>query len=126
MTPLGPFPDIELAVCRLILPLESVQATGVVTPEDLAEHLVFARVVRIGGGSALITDAALVDVDVFGATRDAARDAAEDIRQLLIAGMNHSDGVTVDRVDVISGPTERPWSDEIRRWHTAYRVSARR
>lgn len=124
--PLGPFPDVEDALCSLILTLGSVAGTGTVTPEDLASHLPFVRVSRIGGAPSLVSESAVVDVDTFGVSRADARPVAEEVLQLLIAGPSHIDGVTIDRADVLSGPVERVWNDEIRRWHASYRVSARR
>lgn len=125
---MAPFPDVERALLDLIAPLlGSAEQTGTETPADLQQRLPFGRVTRVGGPDDGISDRAVVDVDVFAATRSQAYDIAESVRQLLLAAPHAVAGVVLDSVGTIVGPRELPWADEnVRRWSATYRAVARR
>jgi hypothetical protein len=124
-TPWAPFPDVEVAVLDLLA--ATFPNNGTVTPADFTDVLPFVRVNRYGGTDDRITDAASVAVDVFSDHRSGARDGAEQVRQLLLAGPHAVDGAVLDRVTTVSAPVEASWDNPaIRRWTATYRVTARR
>lgn len=124
-TPWAPFPDVEVAVLDLLAP--TFPNNGTVTPADFTGLLPFVRVNRYGGTDDRFADAASVSVDVFSDHRTGARDGAEQIRQLFLAGPHAVAGAVLDRVTTASAPVEAPWDNAaIRRWTATYRVVVRR
>lgn len=125
------FPDAERAVCDL---LGDLGTCGTETPKALQSELPYIRVTRTGGSDDLVTDAANISVDVFAASLDDAKAAAEACRQRLILGPYRSDAsfVTdhgrIDKARTLSAPLPlAPTdSDNLRMVVASYQVSTRR
>lgn len=119
-----------MAVMDLIGTLEvnSVAVTtGTVTPANLVTSMPFVRVMRIGGGDTRFDDTAHIDIDAFGATREAAYGLAESCRQLLLGFPYVTAAGVIDSVVTTAGPHEVPWGDiGVRRLTASYAISSRR
>lgn len=141
---LKPESDFELAMMTLLratFPELATGADGVLrvateTPPDLATRVTsstpFVRVTDIGGGATgRLLQLGLVDIDVFGRSRNQARDLAVAI-QALVEGYPHSvqteaGFVLIDRASTAMRPQGVPYSDTtLRRYYSSYRLSARR
>lgn len=128
---LAGWPDAERAVGDL---LASLGTCGRETPETLQSALPYLRITRTGGTDDGVTDTAHVSVDVFAASADDAKAAAEQARQILIRPV--SDGGTArdtahGRIDLIttdSGPFLLPPtdSDNLRLAAASYAVTMRK
>lgn len=84
------------------------------TPADLAAHLPLIRVQRFGGtADAYQFDTARLDVDVFAATRAAARTLAYQVRASLLQDLpgQYVDGAMVLSVDEFLGPIWTPYEN---------------
>jgi hypothetical protein len=118
------FPDLETAVMDLLVGLAP---TGTVTPPNLNTSLPFIRVMRIGGGDTRFVDTAHIDVDAFGATREAAYALAEACREVLLGFPYVTSAGVIDSVQTDSGPHEIPWGNSnVRRLTSSYSITARR
>jgi hypothetical protein len=107
--------------------LSGLAPTGTVTPPNLNTSLPFIRVMRIGGGDTRFIDTAHVDVDAFGATREAAYTLAEACRQILLAFPLVTAAGVIDSVETQAGPHEIPWGNSnVRRRTSSYTITARR
>jgi hypothetical protein len=126
---LGPFVDAERAVVLLLEPL-AVGNTDIDTPDDLAAHLPFVKVYRIGGQGDRWNDAPRIDVDVFAArgSRTTALDLIRQCQATLLSFPHLIDDVgVIDRVDVDVTPNEVPWQNtDIVRFTSSYKVTVRR
>lgn len=131
---LTPFADVELGVMigleDKFVDLEQGDV-ATVTPSNLGYRLSqgrrFVRVGRVTGNDDRITDVAVVDIDVFGASRQVARDLAEGIRAWLLGYPLTAGSLIVDRVFTETAPTRAPWEDEnVHRYLATYRISSRR
>lgn len=97
------------------------------TPSNLAAVLPAHRVTRVGGGDRdYVVDSALLTVDTFGATREAARQRAEQVRSSFIVDLP---GLTVGQgcvraTDTIHAPIWVPWDNtDIRRFVATYQLT---
>lgn len=136
MTDRASFPDAELmvaqAICDLVDSCTDITAAdssiGTATPASLQTSMPFIRVQRFGGEDDGYTDAPLMAVDVFCATRFAAQALAEQVRQRLISGPSTVAAGTIDRATTATSPNEVPWSEsqDVWRYAAVYRVTARR
>ncbi|MBQ1047854.1 hypothetical protein KBX50_05195 [Micromonospora sp. C51] len=128
--PWSRFPDVQRALATLLEPLAGGAGhTGAQTPDDLQQVLPFIRITRRGGGSDRLNDYASVEVDVFAdqyGGDDGAEALAERVRQFLTGAPRAVPPVVFDRITCVSGPTERPWAPEVRRFGAAYLVVSRR
>lgn len=98
------------------------------TPADLEGVLPFTRVGRVAGTDDRFTDRAIVDVEVFAATRQAAYDLSEAIRTWVLSAPHRVDTVgVIDRGFTEVAPRSLPWdNDNVRRRGATYRISVRR
>lgn len=98
------------------------------TPADLENVLPFVRVGRVAGTDDRFTDRAIMDVEVFAGTRQAAYDLSEAIRTWLLAAPHRVGGVgIIDKAFTEVGPRSLPWDNEnVRRRGATYRISTRR
>lgn len=120
------YQDTEAALVTWVKTIEGVAAAGNATTDALSSSLTFVRVMRIGGQDNGITDAAMVDIDVFAATRSAAWAVAERIR----AGLRprtRAGAAIIDSVRTSVSPRQLPWSnDNIKRYSATYGITLRR
>ena len=118
------YADVEELLVAYLVP---VGTTSVELPNDAQNHLPFIRVTRIGGQDDYITDVANVDLDCFGSTRKQAKDTALAVQALMLQ-LRHTrvNGVLVDQVETILGPTWVDYQDEhLKRYVLTYAVSSR-
>lgn len=127
------YPDVETVVQDVIAELVGgVRHVGSETPPDLQQRLPFVRVTRYGGGDDGVTDAADIDVDVYGDRRTPTLRLAEQVRELLTRGSHvvSSGGarVVLDAVETILAPFQPPGNGDetVRRFTASYSVRARR
>jgi hypothetical protein len=120
---LAAFPDAEDVGLALF---ESAGPTVLATPVELEPPLIVVR--RVGGGDTRITDQPRLQVQVYGATRLAARDLAEECRQLVLAApATVVAGVVVDKAFTESGPVFVDYGvPGIHRYISTYRLEYRR
>jgi hypothetical protein len=120
------FQDIEACLVLWLPTLSLVDHAGNRTPSDLEAKVVFARVIKLGGTDDWITDNPTVDVDVFALSRNAARNAAEQIRTSLRPRVRVGSAI-IDSVRTSTSPRELPWSNEkIKRYSATYALGLRR
>ncbi len=101
-----------------------VDNIGPQTPDDLATREWFIRARRIDGGSDLVNDYPVMEVDVFAPTAAVGEPLAERIRQWLT---RRRPTPLVDRIDCATGARELPWGDDtVRRFGATYDVVTRR
>lgn len=124
--PFRGFPDVVRLLVEDLAALAGGQdRTGGQTPDDFTGRLPFVRVMRVGGGSDLVDDRPILDVDVFDSTYSAAIVLAERIRQYLVGPPPPI--FALDKVRCEAGPRELPWADSnIRRLSCTYTAVARR
>lgn len=124
----APYPDAELVFTQALQGLVAVGSVDIETPPDLADHLDFIRVRRIGGGDDGWNDRAVVDVDVYSDKRASGLQLAEKARQLLtVPGPLVVPAGIVDRVSTLTAPIEAPrHSDTVRHWTASYEAIFRR
>jgi len=119
--------DVELEV---IVWLQQRLGAGVVVRDELdnnlADELPTVQVQRVGGGDdSFRLDRALVDVDVYAATRADAIQLAAVVRGLLLRELSGSqtDTAVVGRVLTISAPIQRPYENTaLRRIGATYQI----
>jgi hypothetical protein len=118
------YADVEALLVAYLAPLGN---TGVELPNDVQSQVPFVQVTRIGGQDDYITDVANVDLDCFGTTRKQARDLSRAVQALMLQ-LRHTrvNGVLVDQVETILGPTWVDFQDEhLKRYVLTYAVSSR-
>jgi hypothetical protein len=123
----GLYNDTEAALIEWLEDsVEGVNNAGIATTDTLDASLTFVRVVRIGGQDDGVTDAAVVDIDVFAATRATAFVVAERIR----AGLRprtRAGAAIIDSVRTSVSPRQLPWSNtKIKRYSATYGITLRR
>lgn len=124
MVDLSPWPDIETAIMDLVVDLGTA---GTETPADLASHLPYIRVMRLGGTDNRLTDDAHMSIDVFESTRPLVMALAEAVRQRLLSYPHVVNGVVIDIATTLTAPQVIPWGDpKVRHSVASYTVSARR
>lgn len=107
-------------------------AVRVVTdlPANLDDVLPLVQVTRYGGGDDVISlDRPLVDVDCYAATRGAAYELAQRVRDAVRFALPGRvvDSVLVCRVDTLSGPVWRPYENAtLRRFGASYQITTQR
>ncbi|MCY0962609.1 hypothetical protein [Streptomyces sp. H27-H5] len=120
--------DVELLVIQW---LQAQLGEPVVVRDELDNNLLdelpTVQVERIaaGGDDGFRLDHALVDIDVYAATRGAAVALAAQIRGLLLAGLPGStaSGGVIGRVATISAPGSRPYENPgLRRIGATYEI----
>lgn len=97
------------------------------TPANLQAVLPVIQVGRVGGADRdVVIDNALVTVDCFGASREAAKTLAEQVRTALrfqLPGHATTDCV-VTKTTTVSAPAWRPWDDtSLRRFGASYQIT---
>lgn len=126
-----PFPDIEKALVEGLPPLLVVSGGGTVRagttlPSDLDAKLPFLRVTLVDDPDDAFTRQALVDIDIFAASRAVAYALGEQTRGLMLS-LRRLGGVTIDQTLTVSGPKRVPWDNtNLRRVLATYRISTRR
>ncbi len=130
---LGDFPDIETLTLDVLeglypqLTEGDVRLADTETPANLQDLPVFVRVSLVTGRDDRITDYSVVDIDVFASSRAVAYAWAQDIRSRLTGGPHRAGSGVIDRVVTEEKPRRLPWADEnVRRFGSTYRISARR
>lgn len=97
------------------------------TPANLGEALPVIEVTRFGGSDdVIVLDSANIDIDVYAATRDAARTLGEQVRTALRLHLPGyaSAGAAVQSVTTISAPRSVPYDNtNLRRFNAAYRIT---
>lgn len=93
---------------------------------DLLADLPIVQVARVGGtDDGFRLDRALVDVDVYASTQDAAATLAEEIRGGLLRRLRGTTTGTavVGRVTTVSAPSRRPYENlSLRRYGGTYEI----
>lgn len=122
--PVARWPDVNVEFRTLIAALVGADDVGLETPADLADRQRFVRAYRVEGGSGLINDHPVVEVDVFAPTYAVGEPLAELIRQHLTRPRAST---VLDRIDCPIGPRELPWGDgRMRRFGATYEAVTRR
>lgn len=120
--------DVELLVIQW---LQGQLGSGFVVRDELDNTLLnelpTVQVERLsaGGDDGFRVDQALVDVNVYAATRGQAVDVAIQVRGLLLASLPGSTtgGAVVGRVGTISAPAARPYENTgLRRVGATYEI----
>lgn len=120
--------DVELLVIQW---LQAQLGSSVVVRDELDNNLLnelpTVQVERVpaGGDDGFRIDRALVDVDVYAATRGAAVALAGQIRGLLLARLPGSTtgGAVVGRVQTVAAPGARPYENAaLRRVGATYQI----
>jgi hypothetical protein len=123
----APYPDVERVLADL---LSAYGTCGTETPQNLQSEVPYIRLTRTGdAGSDRVTDRATVSIDVFAANADDAKNAAGQIRQLLLWGLPaETDHGQLDWGRLNTGPSLLPPtdSDNLRLVTSGYTVSMRR
>jgi hypothetical protein len=102
------YKDIEANLVAWVKTVPGVVGSGTVLKTDAT--LPFVRVAKLGGTDDGITDAPLVDFDVFAATRSQARQIAEEIRDRLRPRIRAGSAI-VDSVRTSVSPRSLPWDN---------------
>lgn len=121
------YADIESLLVTYAAAVPGIVAASVETPNDLLGQCPFVQVTRIGGGDDYLTDSAQVDLDVFGATRVAASDAARAVHNAMMH-LRHTavNGVLIDQVETVTGPSWVNYQDEhLQRYVMSYVIDSR-
>ena len=96
-------------------------------PANLADVVPLIQVSRFGGSDdTIVTDAANIDVDTFGATRDEARSLGGQVRSALRLHLPGyaAGGGAVQSVTTISAPRWVPYDNtNLRRFVASYRIT---
>lgn len=131
-----PYIDVQDVVWALIDSLElpeiqDEEQVGEYPGTDLASKLPYIAVETIAGARNLFESDAIVDIDVFSATRGQAKKLAGDLSLALLRYPRSvqvgSAKVTIDEAVCTSLPAKRPWEDEkIRRQSATYSITVRR
>ncbi|HEX8632240.1 MAG TPA: hypothetical protein VF755_29125 [Catenuloplanes sp.] len=120
------FPDAQVLLAEVLLPLVGAGRVGSQTPPNLQQALPFIRVVRAGGRSDRLCDFARVEVDVFHRTYAEGSALAGDVQEFLTTQRLRSPTGLVDRVAVEVAPVEVPWASGVRRFGARYLIVTRR
>jgi hypothetical protein len=118
------YADVEALLVTYLAPAGT---TSVELPNTAQDEMPFIQVTRIGGIDDYITDVANVDLDCFGSTRKQAKDTARAVQALMLQ-LRHTrvNGVLVDQVETVLGPTWVNFQDEhLQRYVMTYAVSSR-
>lgn len=119
--------DIEVALIAWL----GVRLEGVVVRDELDNNLLdelpTVQVERLpgGGDDGIRLDRALVDIDVYAATKGAAAALAHTIRGLLMTQLRGSATATAvfGRIDTLSAPARRPYENTaLRRVGATYSI----
>lgn len=119
------WPDIEI---ELVAWLGTQLTVRHVTelPANLADILPVNQLQRVGGGDdGIRLDRALVDVDTYAATRDAASTLARQTRDELVVNLRGvmTDSAVFGRVSTVSAPSWRPYENTaLRRMGATYEI----
>jgi hypothetical protein len=119
------WPDIEI---ELVSWLAADQDVRVVTelPSNLVEVLPLIQVQRVGGDDdGFRLDRALVDLDVYASTRQAASDLARSARSGLLGHLRGtSTGAAVfNHISTVAAPSWRPYENvNLRRYGGTYQL----
>lgn len=128
------WPDVEVAFMALLDPLgvtylrrtpewEDDLAAAADQDPDAAAHHIFA--IGGSGGDEIMRSQRLI-VDTFARSRDAAQDAAEAVRALLIDSPHATDEGLLDLVVCEIEPIQMPYpSDRTIQYRATYRVDTR-
>lgn len=99
------YADVESLLVSYLTGKFNLQGVSAELPADVLDKLPFARVTRVSGGDDYVTDIAVVDIDVFDATRTASLATARQIHaELLKMRRSAINGALVDYAQVVTGP----------------------
>lgn len=118
------YADAEALLVTYLAPAGTVSTD---LPNAAQGQMPFIQVTRIGGQDDYLTDVANVDLDCFGTTRTQAMDCARAVQGLMLQ-LRHTrvNGVLVDQVESILGPTWVNFQDEhLQRYVMTYAISSR-
>jgi hypothetical protein len=121
------YANAEAAVVGYLAPTPGVAGVSVELPLQLLTQLPFVLVTRVSGADNYITDSATVDLDVFNTTRALAAVTARIIHGRMMRLRHTSvNGVLVDNVETITGPSWLNYQDEnVQRYVMSYIVESR-
>ncbi len=120
--------DIESILCGLLAAEhESLKGVLTRTPSNRAQQMPLAIVSRFGGGyDGLALDEATVDIDVYAAREDAAKNLCGAIVLHLVGLRNYTttEGHVLSRISVMTSPLRRPYDskNQVHRFGVALRV----
>ncbi len=115
------FPNIErLLVALFAEQLGGEDHAGSVTPDDLEQHLPFARAVRVGGPRTHLLDFPVVEIDYLAADEAAGAPGASALANLLLA--KPPPHPSIDLVTCEPSFHEVPWGDseDVRCWTSTW------
>lgn len=119
------WPDIEVELVAWLGEGLSVLVTAELS-NALLDELPVVQVQRVGGGDDHFrVDRALVDVDVYAATRAEASGLARQVRDVLVAGLPgvRTEAAVFGRVSTESAPAWRPYDNSgLRRLGATYSI----
>ena len=118
------WPNVEVAFVKILRDALGVRvATDI--PDDVERLGGFVRVTRGPGSDDGVSDAPLIDLEVFHVDRVEAWNLAEQARQVMLAASNKA-GVLVDSVSTSSAPVFVFYGPHVARYVASYRVALRR
>lgn len=118
------WPDIEQTYIKILHDSLDVRVADTV-PDNVEELPGFIRVTRGPGDDDGVSDAPLVDLEVFNRDRGQAALLAERARQVML-GSSNQEGVLIDSVSTATGPQYVYYGDNVVRYVASYRVTLRR
>lgn len=121
------YANAEAVLIAYLAPTPGIAGVSVELPQQVLTQLPFVLVTRVSGSDNYITDSATVDVDVFNSTRALAAVTARIIHARMM-GLRHTavNGVLVDNVETITGPSWLNYEDEnLQRYVMSYIVESR-
>ena len=123
------FPDVEVLLVAYVGGRLDVRACTELPAADLLNtQLPVVRIQRISGANRdYRLDRPIVDVDVYGATRAQAASVSEQIRDLLVNGLQYADsvqptGVVTSVETVIAGRWLPDPDTSLRRYNASYEL----
>lgn len=121
------YANAEAVVVAYLLPTPGIAGVSVELPRDVLTQLPFILITRVSGGDNYVTDQATVDVDVFNTTRALTAVTARIVHARMM-GLRHTsvNGVLVDNVETVTGPSWLNYQDEnLQRYIMSYVIESR-
>lgn len=123
------WPDIEPQLVAWLLPRHTGAVVTTELDNDLLADLPVIQVTRVmGDDDGVRLDRALVDVDVYAASRGAASTLARQVRRDLLDNLRGTatSAAVFGLVSTVSAPSWRPYEDiNLRRWGATYEIYLR-
>lgn len=121
------YANAEAVVVAHLTPTPGIAGVSVELPQPVLTQLPFVLVTRVSGGDNYVTDQATVDVDVFNTTRALASVTARIVHARMMALRHTSvNGVLIDNVETITGPSWLNYEDEnLQRYLMTYVIESR-